>query len=467
MKPLVINILSISSADVGTRLIGFLAFTYLARILGPENMGIIAIGMAILTYASIISTMGLPALGVRSASVNKSSARNLVKRICSTRFFLSIISFLVIMGFLMIWVKEQNIRNVSIFYLFSLFPSALMIEWLFKGRSKMITLAIGQILGMSVYLLIIIGVVSNSQDIYWVPFAWFLGLFVQTIYFWINYKYFFRNENYENQPLHLYKIIKQGLPLGISGLISHSVIQFPVIYLGFFDSTEKAGIYSVAFRVIIMMLVIDRVFSTIFFPLISRSYKDSIAKLNERVIWTLKIVTAGSLYIAVLALITGRNLLPIIFGSEFRNSGLIFQILLGFFVLTTINSVFTFTLIGIEKEHLYTKSLFIGAMVFSAIIFSPLPLPATLIVSIALAAHEAVSMLMMMKYLRQFNLTNLFYRVFLALLVTIIFVIIVVLWQHLYPILVPVGVAILALPAIAIASGINNDDINTFKGLLK
>ena len=96
MKAVLINILSISSADVGTRLIGFLAVTYLARTLGPENMGIIAIGLAILTYASIISTMGLPTLGVRSVSANKSSTMDvgIVKQIITARGFLSVISFL-------------------------------------------------------------------------------------------------------------------------------------------------------------------------------------------------------------------------------------------------------------------------------------------------------------------------------------------------------------------------------------
>ena len=162
MKSLVINILSISSADVGTRLIGFLAITYIARAFGPDNMGILAIGMAILTYASIISTLGLPALGVRYASEKKCSTSLLVKRISLARLFLSVISFFVVVGVLLIWIKEQNIRNISVFYLFSLFPSALMLEWLFQGMSKMKTLAIGRILGMSVYLLLIIGVVSNT-----------------------------------------------------------------------------------------------------------------------------------------------------------------------------------------------------------------------------------------------------------------------------------------------------------------
>ena len=36
--------------------------------------------------------------------------------------------------------------------------------------------------------LFIVGIVSNSEDIYWVPCAWCFGLLIQTIYFWINYK---------------------------------------------------------------------------------------------------------------------------------------------------------------------------------------------------------------------------------------------------------------------------------------
>ena len=69
MKSLLINVLSLGSADMGSRLIGFLAVTYLARTLGPGNMGILAVGTAILTYASIINNAGLPLLGVRFVAV--------------------------------------------------------------------------------------------------------------------------------------------------------------------------------------------------------------------------------------------------------------------------------------------------------------------------------------------------------------------------------------------------------------
>jgi len=466
MKYLPINALFIGVSDISVRLFSFIAVTYLARALGPANIGALAIGMAILTYATVISNMGLPMLGVRSVAAKTDSIQNLVKRICSAQLLFSIITFSIGAGILFLYIEEWSIRIVAIIYLSTLFPSALMLEWLFQGLNKMKILSIGQIFGMAVYLLFVIGLVSNAADIYWVPFAWCFGLLIKTIYFWTRYKKLNSRGNVNKQPLHLLGIIKQGIPLGIASLISQVVIQFPFIYLGCFDTTENTGLYSVAFRVVVLMLVIDRVFYTLFFPAVSRSFKDSMENLKERVSWTLKIVTGGSLYIAMLAFIAGRDLLPVIFGSEFRDSGLIFQALLGYFVLTIINSVFTFTLIGIKKERLYTKSLLIGAIAFVTILFLPLPLPATLMAPIALAIQQIVSMLMMMKYLRQSILTNLFPRVFLALSVTIIFVIFVILWQHLYPLFVSVIAAVFALPIITVASGINRRDLIILKGFI-
>ena len=43
------NILSLTSADTASRLLGFLAVAYLARTVGPEGMGLLAAGMGILT----------------------------------------------------------------------------------------------------------------------------------------------------------------------------------------------------------------------------------------------------------------------------------------------------------------------------------------------------------------------------------------------------------------------------------
>ena len=56
MKSLPINALFIGVADVSIRLFSFIVFTYLARTLGPSDIGVLAVGMAILTYIVDISS---------------------------------------------------------------------------------------------------------------------------------------------------------------------------------------------------------------------------------------------------------------------------------------------------------------------------------------------------------------------------------------------------------------------------
>ena len=43
--------------------------------------------------------------------------------------------------------------------------------------------------------------------------------------YYSSYKIYFTPDNYNEQYLDLFKIIKEGLPIGISGFISHSVIN--------------------------------------------------------------------------------------------------------------------------------------------------------------------------------------------------------------------------------------------------
>jgi len=136
MKSIPINALFLGSADIFVRLLSFIAVTYLARTLGPANMGVLAVGMAILAYASIFSNIGLPLLGVRHVAAKTDSIQNLIRRICSTRFLLSVVTFNISTVILLIWVEEPNTRNVAIIYLLTLFPSALLLEWYSKDLIK-------------------------------------------------------------------------------------------------------------------------------------------------------------------------------------------------------------------------------------------------------------------------------------------------------------------------------------------
>ena len=84
------NILSLTSADTASRLLGFLAVAYLARTVGPEEMGLLAAGMGILTWGTILAEAGLPMLGTRTVATSNVAPTNLVRRFITIRLALSL-----------------------------------------------------------------------------------------------------------------------------------------------------------------------------------------------------------------------------------------------------------------------------------------------------------------------------------------------------------------------------------------
>jgi O-antigen/teichoic acid export membrane protein len=84
----------------------------------------------------------------------------------------------------------------------------------------------------------------------------------------------------------------------------------------------------------------------------------------------LKIISALSLFTGFCAILSADFLIHFVFGLEFSDAKIVFQILAGYFSVTMINSVFSYTLIGIEREKTYTLSLFWGMLVFFAVIFA-------------------------------------------------------------------------------------------------
>jgi O-antigen/teichoic acid export membrane protein len=65
-----------------------------------------------------------------------------------------------------------------------------------------------------------------------------------------------------------------------------------------------------------------------------------------------------------MGLISAAFLVTAVFGETFSGSIIVFQVLIGNFLLTLLNSVFTYTLIAMNREKIYTASLLAGMIVF-------------------------------------------------------------------------------------------------------
>lgn len=463
MKQLSKNILSLSTADIASRLLGFVSVAYLARTLGPSDMGVLAVGMAVLAYGAIVADAGLPILGTRTVAAQQTASSTVIEEIRTARLLLSVVS--IILGCVVFFVFERRaqIQTVTCLYLLTLLPSALLLDWFFQGISDMITLSKARVLGMAVYLAVVLSVVREGAHLALVPTAWFTGMAAQAWYLWISYSKTTPDVVRSPESSGILRLIRKGIPLGVATLISQVVIQFPLIYLGLFDKTENAGLYNVAFRVIILLLVVDRVFYTMFFPAISRSFREDRQSLPMKVEQTIRLITTGVLYIAILSIIAGDTLFPLLFGQAFEQSSMIFQTLIVYFILTVLNSVFSFTLIGIEREKSYTRSLMIGAVGFFAFMSLPISLPSILLAPLALALFQALSMIVMSRELQDTLAISSFGRILWMIVITVALTALFSTWANGSPVIATAGAVIISPFILAWSAGVNQEDISLLK----
>ncbi|MBL1212795.1 MAG: oligosaccharide flippase family protein [Ignavibacteriae bacterium] len=357
------NIFYLFSLDFIVRLFGFFATAYLARTLGKEGFGLINIGLGILSYALIISIGGLNLLGVRKVAAGEPDLSFLTSKIILLRLLLSFLVF-ILFAVIIYFLFDAISFTVSLMYLIYLFPAALLIEWYFQGKQRMGNIAAGKALGMGAYLILVLILIQSPDDILFTPIAWAFGVLINAVFL-------FMMAAESDRPLlkNILKIdslglLKESLPLAGASIIAQIVIMFPVIFIGITIGNADAGIYSAAFKIIVLILVLDRVFNALFFPKIVNHLNHMPDKVEDIFKTVLKIICFASTSIALIVLLIGEPVILLVFGEEYLSSVPLFQYLIGYFVLTLINSVFTYTLIGMHKEKVYTISLALGAAMF-------------------------------------------------------------------------------------------------------
>lgn len=460
------NILSLFSVDLGTKFLGFLATTYIARILGTSGFGAINIGLAVLVYVQILSSSGLTLLGTKKVAEGRDDLNYLTGDIVSIRFFLTVIVVFAAYLISFFFITSDEIRLIVLAYILYAFPFALLLDWFFSGKQKMEITSAGRIIASLVYLILVIVFVNTPDDLINTAAAWVMGGVANALFIW----YLFRRYNYKIKvKLSRYKksfsLLKEALPLGLASLLSQLAIMFPAIYLGIVSTTSDVGIYSAAYRLIGLFLIFDRVFVTVFFPKMVNTITQIPERMEELFNRTLKIISVFALIISVPMVVGGGAMINFIFGEEFGDSILIFQILVGFFVFTLTNSVFSYTLIAINREKAYIFALTVSLVTFISLVIILYSTYLTLGIAIALIVYEIVQItVMIIKFKETASVTYWTSIVVPAIITLVIIVVILNINIHF---LLKILISLCAgIPLVSFAGRLKLEDIKYIKRLM-
>ena len=353
MSPILSKASWVLSGDIGARIAGFFITVYLARTFDTGGYGIIVVSLSVLGIALWFGDMGLNTLGTREVS-RKPNHIYTVNQIFRAKLIMSCLAFFTTSIFIWtIFYDRFEMALIVQLFLFALFPHAITVEWFFNGLQKFKLITFSRMLQASVYL-ILLYIFTTEDTLYRVPLFYAASLFLAAIFLLKGYTTQQPLETLIKKAASLKSLIADGFKIGLGSLFAQFVILLPPLFAGYFLGSTQAGYYGAAFKIILLVMLIDRVLTTLLLPNLSRAWKKSRETAVSHLNHLLRLAVVFSSCATLVLFFGAETFISFIFGETYRQSAVILPVLSFFLPATFANSIFSYSLIstGMDKQYL-------------------------------------------------------------------------------------------------------------------
>jgi O-antigen/teichoic acid export membrane protein len=360
MKRLSQNLLSLFTADMVRRLLGFISVAYLARVLGKEDFGAVNLGFAVLAYGMVLSAAGFPTIGTKK--IAQGVSLEVVGQVIGSRLISTILVLVVIILTVIAGVQNTTIAWLIILFLFSLLPQIFFVDWFFQGKETMGIVSAARILQSVVYLAVVLIFVRTADNILWVAVGSMCGECAASMLLFAQFRKNFHDIRIRFTPS--LRLFKQSAPLAIGVILTTLIMNYPILALGILTTSSDVGIYSAAGKLVYFLMMGDRILMLLLLPASARKFHSSPEMFQGLLRDSLRWILLISLPLAVGGMLISDDLILIVFGAEYGMSASVLQVFIWYFFLTMLHTVFTSGLIGAGGEKSYGKIMIITAFAY-------------------------------------------------------------------------------------------------------
>ncbi|MEO8454930.1 MAG: oligosaccharide flippase family protein [Sphingomicrobium sp.] len=310
------NLGTLVGGQVAAKLIGLLAFAYLARMLDTDSYGEVefVVGLAGL-FATVID-LGLGTIGVRRAAAAPAKRGQLAAQILLIRTAVALVCGLAMVIGINLFGGSPALHGLVLLYALSLLISAAYQEWLLQSAGLMTQLALAQILRMSVFfaavLLLVHGigdaVLVGASEIAAVSAAAGFALSVQSrkiapIRLWTHFE--------------TGSLIREALPVAVGTMIWSAAQYAPLFLMGALVGGAGVGFFAGASRLAASVGTFSFVYHFNLYATASRLARQSALALATVMRSSFRATAWVTIGGALVVSIAAAPIITIIFGLDF------------------------------------------------------------------------------------------------------------------------------------------------------
>lgn len=358
-------------------LLPLLTFPFLARMLGVERLGIVALGQAFAGYSIVLTEYGFSLWATREVALVRNDQVRLsalVSSVLATKLLLALAGFVLAMG--VVWAVPA-FRAEALFFLLSygtVFGYAMLPDWLFQGMERMRLVTIATLSAKLIFALSIFALVRRPTDYMIVPAANALGFILAGILgVWVGLREF-GIELHWPSTTSIRRCLSEARHIFYSRLSTSVYGATNTLVLGLVAGTVTVGRYAAAERITSAGIGLASPVNQAVFPFLARHHREDTQAEFRRTSRLLSIVMLLALsLLAVLVYSQAGLLVAIIFGHPDQYSTTLLRILVPTIVLGPLGAYFTQLLVIQERTRLLSRLVTAGAVLHVALVIAVVP----------------------------------------------------------------------------------------------
>ena len=251
------------------RLVAFGATVYLARVLGADGYGVVALALGVTLYSQQLVDYGVEALGIRRVAADRGHAAELAGAYLAGRVALALV-VLALTSVIAISILPDPEGPVLALYALTLFPIALSTKWVHVGFERARPVGVARVLGESVMIALVLLFVRELDDIRTVPLAQFAGDALAMGWLFLRLRDHGLGVRLRWDGPRINEMARSALPLVGHSLLGLVIYNSDLIFLRAFRGPGDVGLYAVAYTLISFLLNLGWAYSQSLLPTLAR-----------------------------------------------------------------------------------------------------------------------------------------------------------------------------------------------------
>ncbi len=347
---------------------------YIARVLGPENIGILTFAVTVISYFNMFGSLNVNLFGSRELAYFKEDIDK-KSEIFWNILFLKIFNLILTLVVLYAWLYFSNLDYKYLFYIESLLIISNIVDftWVFQAHENFKYITIRNFINKIASIILIFSFVKNSEDLWkyaLINVGTTLVLNISLIPYLKNYikiKKPHIKESFKLFP----GIVKVFLPT-----ISISIYSMlDKLMLGILSTSTELGYYEYSQKIMNMSLVLITSITPIMMVRMSNSFKsETMEEVKNYFFKSFKFATFLSFFIFSIIFSISTSFIPWFFGENFSAAGLLTRIISPIIIAISLGTTAGHQfLLSIGKENLLTLGVLVGAVVNPILNFVLIP----------------------------------------------------------------------------------------------